>query len=126
MARVFTANVVTRHPETGQTVVFNIGDEVPEGVFVGDHAATSEGVTSEVQTNAAPVASDDTTVVNPDAAGASEDSDDDDALPPYSEWSKTDLKAEAKGRELEGYSKATVEELVALLEADDAAHPEED
>lgn len=125
MARVFTANVVTRHPETGQTVVFNIGDEVPEGVFVGDHAATSEGVTAERQsTKEAPV-SDDTTVVNPDAAGAAED-DDDEALPPYSEWSKTDLKAEAKGRELEGYSKATVEELVALLEADDAAHPEED
>jgi hypothetical protein len=125
MARVFTANVVTRHPETGQTVVFKIGDEVPEGVFVGDHAASSEGVTAERQTSQAPAASDDTTVVNPDAAGASED-DEDESLPPYTEWSKTDLRAEVDGRELDVKSKATVDELVAALEADDAAAAEEE
>jgi len=122
--RVFTANVVARNPEDGQVKVFKIGEDVPEGLFVGNHAASLEGVTNEVQTSEEAPAGDDTTVINPDAAGAGEDDEDeedDESLPPYSEWSKTDLKAEAKGRELEGLSKATVEELVAALEADDAA-----
>jgi hypothetical protein len=125
MARVFTANVVARHPETGEVVVFKIGDDVPENLFVGDHAAASEGVTGEVQTSKAAPAGDDTTVINPDAAGAAED-DDENELPPYSEWSKTDLRAEVDGRQLEVAKKATVDELVAALEADDLANPVEE
>jgi hypothetical protein len=136
--RVFTANVVTRDPATGQNVVFSIGDEVPEGVIVGDHAASLAGVTRAAEDADDVNTNDDTTVENEDGtettivtpdyeadADEAEADEEDDELPPYEEWSKTDLKAEAAGRELTGLSKATVEELVAALKADDAENPEE-
>lgn len=129
MAREFTAYVVLRDPKTLEAKSFKPGDAVPDWATVGDHVA-SNGVSRERQTvregdapNDATETSEDATVtlVTPqheqEAAG-------DDEIPPYEEWSKTDLKAEAKGRELTGYSNATVDELVAMLQADDAENAE--
>lgn len=121
MPRVFTSNVVARNPEDGQVKVFKIGEEVPADLFVGDHAASYEGVTSETSDSNVTPASDDTTVVNEDAAGASEDDD-----VPYTEWSKADLRAEVDGRELDVPKRATVDELVAALEEDDRSVEEQE
>lgn len=128
MAREFTAYVVLRDPVTGQKVTYAPGDVVPDGVNVGDHAATSAGTTRNVQTSEEAPAGDvsivdsetgaETTIVTPEYEEDSE-------LPPYEEWNKEDLKSEAKGRELSGYSKLTHEELVDLLKADDAENPED-
>lgn len=131
MAREFTANVVARDPETGQTRVFKIGDKVPADMFVGDHAATSSGTTRSVQTPEEAPAGDDNGVENEDGTETTivtpeyeQDEDEDNELPPYEEWSKTDLRAEVDGRELDVPKKATVAELVEALQADDAANPE--
>lgn len=45
---------------------------------------------------------------------------DDDEFVPYEDMSKADLQAELNGREIEFPAKANKEELIALLEADDA------
>lgn len=129
MAREFTAYVITRNPD-GEEVSFEPGDAVPEWATIGDHAATSEGTTQEVQTpEAAPQGGNvpnlgdaRTEIVTPDYEEADEDDEDDEAdeLPPYEEWSKTDLRSEVDGRELDVPSKANKDELVAALQADDA------
>lgn len=134
MPRVFTANVVTRDPVTGQTVVFRVGDEVPENLTVGDHAASGAGTTKQVQSESDAPANDERTVTNEDGTETKivtpeyeddDDEDEDDDLPPYEEWSKEDLYSEAKGRKLTGLSKATHDELVEALKADDAENPED-
>lgn len=134
MPRVFTANVVSRDPVTGQTRVFRIGDEVPENLVVGDHAASGAGTTKQVQSSEESPANDERTVTNEDGTETTivtpeyeqdEDEEDED-LPPYEEWSKEDLYSEVKGRGLTGHSKSTHEELVEALKADDAENPEED
>lgn len=130
-AREFTAYVVLRDPDTLQPLSFAPGDEVPEWANVGDHVA-SNGVTRTRQSAEEANTGDDTgastegateTVVTPEYE-QTDDTDETDEVPPYEEWSKTDLKAEAKGRELSGYSNATVDELVAMLQADDADNEE--
>lgn len=115
--RVFTANVVIPHVPGGEGNQFKIGDEVPEWALnlVGDHA--SQGVTRAADAPepvATPVDSSEATEVVTDDADTEED------LDSYTTWTKAELKDEAKGREIEGYSKMSKEELVAALEADDA------
>lgn len=130
--RIFTANVVMAHPDTYAPVVFLIGDEVPEWAIVGDHVCTSEGTTQLVQTadddttgdesgdEQTPGADDDKTEVDDDKTEV----DEEDEIPPYDEWSKTDLRAEVDGRELDVPAKANIADLVAALQADDAANAE--
>lgn len=110
--REFTAYVVLNNPEGTGAITFEPGDVVPEWASVGEHV--TQGVTQARQTSEEAPASDDT-------SDESEDAADDDELPPYAEWSKTDLRAEVDGRELDVPAKAVVADLVAALEADDAA-----
>lgn len=128
MAREFTAYVVLRNPVSKQSETFAPGDTVPEWATVGDHAA-SNGVSRSVQTSEEAPADDDTTVENADGTETTivtpEYEEEDESLPPYEEWSKTDLRAEVDGRELDVAKKATVAELVEALQADDAAAEEE-
>lgn len=113
--RVFTANVVLARNPGGEATQFKIGDEVPEWANekVGDHV--SQGVTRAADAPAAPVVSIDSGVTTEVVAD-----DEDDELDNYLNWTKAELKDEAKGREIEGFSKMTKEELAAALEADDA------
>lgn len=127
--REFTAYVIVKNPEDHQAVTFEPGDVVPEWALdvVGDHVTA--GVTKARQTPDEAPASDDAPVIEEvaaDEAETEEVDEDDEALPPYTEWSKTDLRAEVDGRELDVPSKATIADLVAALEADDAENPEED
>jgi hypothetical protein len=131
MSREFTAHVVVRNPEDFQIITFAPGDEVPEWALnvVGDHV--TQGVTQARQTSEESPADDDTTVTNEDGTETTAvtpeyeaDDEEDEEDVPYTEWSKDDLKAEAKSRELTGLSKATVDELIEALEADDAAEEE--
>lgn len=110
--RVFTANVVLARHSGGEAEQFSIGDEVPEWAtkLVGDHA--SQGVTRAAN---APAPAD--TPI--DAGGVSLIPSDDD-LDSYTTWTKAELKDEAKGREITGFSNMSKDELVAALEADDA------
>lgn len=126
MAREFTAHVVLHVPGEGPTV-FKIGDEVPEWANVGDHV-TNQGTSRAVQTAEEAPAGDDTVDADESPADAFEEPADDDESPadddgddvaPYTEWTKAELKAEAKGREIVGFSKASHEELVTMLEDDD-------
>jgi hypothetical protein len=56
----------------------------------------------------------------------SEDSaDEDEEVPPYAEWTKKELYAEADDRDIDGRSSMSKAELVAALEADDDS-PEAD
>lgn len=131
--REFTAYVTLREPIAGEIVNFEPGDIVPEWAVVGDHAAASAGTTKAVQTSEESpanvvVTNDDgstTEIVTPeDELDETEEVDEEDEIPPYTEWSKTDLQAEAKGRGLTGLSKATIEELSDALTADDAENAE--
>lgn len=135
MAREFTSYVVLRHPDTLQAESYKPGDEVPEWATVGDHVATSQGVTRDRQSSNGESTPNDpanategatVTIVTPQhEQDDSDDADsDDDSLPPYEEWSKTDLRSEVDGRELDVPKRATVDELVEALKADDAANPE--
>jgi hypothetical protein len=138
-AREFTAHVVLREPTTLEVVAFAPGDEVPDWAIgqVGEHV--SQGVTRPVQTAEVGVPTITTVVddgevtesitpahevVEDDEADEVEEDDDEaeEEVEPYDQWTKADLKAEAKGRELSGYSSASKEELVELLEQDDAEH----
>lgn len=112
--RVFTANVVLARQTGGEATQFKIGDEVPEWANerVGDHA--SQGVTRAADAPAAPAVSVDSGVDTEVVA-------DDEDLDSYATWTKAELKDEAKGREIEGFSKMSKDELVAALDADDAA-----
>lgn len=113
--RVFTANVVLAKSPGAEAEQFSIGDEVPEWAMslVGDHA--SQGTTRAADAPAAPATGVDT--------GTSVIVEEDD-LDSYANWNKAELKDEAKGREIEGFSKMSKEELVEALEADDAAAEE--
>ena len=52
-------------------------------------------------------------------AEASDDDEDDEDVSPYSEWSKAELQDECDARDIDYKSRATVDDLIALLEADD-------
>lgn len=127
MTRKFTANVVMRDPNYN-LCTFNVGDIVPDWAGeLGDHVwSNSAPSDTPVQTPAENVVNDDTSNDDDSEADApavpEDDADADDDVPPYSEWSKTDLKSEVAGRGLTGLSKATIEELVEALEADDLAN----
>ena len=112
--REFTANVVLAKSPGAEAHQFKIGDEVPVWAvnLVGDHA--SQGVTRSTD---APAASE-----TPVDTGTSTTvvTDDDDDLDSYLNWTKAELKDEAKGRNIEGFSSMNKEELAAALEADDA------
>lgn len=136
--RVFTAYVIVRNPDDLQTHTFEPGDAVPDWCIdhVGDHV--SEGVSTSRQTakdddETRTVTNDDgstTEFVTPesDAAELAEEGEAPgenmnavDEEESYEDWTKAELKEEAKGRELEGYSSLTKEELIALLREDDEA-----
>lgn len=121
--REFTANVVLAKSPGAEAHQFKIGDEVPAWAvnMVGDHA--SQGVTRSTEAPAPSETPVDTGV--PIEVAADADSDDDDELDSYLNWSKAELKDEAKGRNIEGYSNMNKEELAAALEADDAAEEAE-
>lgn len=123
--REFSAYVVLVHPDSKQATTFAPGDVVPEWATVGDHA-TSQGVTRSAQTNDEAPASDVTPVADEAATETVTPEYETEDLPPYEEWSKTDLRAEVDGRELEVPKRATVDELVEALKADDAAVAEEE
>jgi len=58
----------------------------------------------------------------PEVEMDSEDSaDEDEEVPPYAEWTKKELYAEADDRDIDGRSSMNKSELVAALEADDAS-----
>lgn len=140
--REFTAYVVLREPTTLEAITFAPGEIVPDWAIsqVGEHA--SQGVTRPVQTpqDGVPVITsvvvdgEVTESITPGHEVDVDDADDEDVdevddeveaeeeVEPYAEWTKADLKAEAKGRELSGYSSASKEELIELLEQDDAEH----
>lgn len=115
--RVFTANVVLARTPGAEATQFKIGQDVPEWAIekVGDHA--SQGVTRAADAPAAPVVGIDSGV---ETQVVADDADDED-LDSYATWTKAELKDEAKGREIEGFSKMSKDELVAALDADDAA-----
>ena len=110
-ARIFTSNVALNVPGEG-VVVFKIGEAVPEWATVGEHA--TQGVTRAAQTPAKVE-----TPVDPVTP------DEDEADETYADWTKAVLRAEADGRELGVPAKATKEELIAALEADDLENPED-
>lgn len=114
--RIFTANVALNVPGEG-VKVYLIGEAVPDWATVGDHA--SQGVTKAAQTpeKVAPV------VVSPalENIGADDDSDEE----TYDDWTKAVLRTEVDGRQLEVPARATKDELIAALEADDLANPED-
>lgn len=121
--RVFTANVVLIDPDNYGPRVFLIGDEVPEWAIVGEHVCTSEGTTALVQTDGDGATGDESG--DGESTGADADkTDEEDEIPPYEEWSKTDLRNEVDGRELDVPAKANIADLVAALQADDAANAE--
>lgn len=134
MARTLTANVVVRDQEDN-VVVLHTGEELPDWAVdqVGEHVLG--GVTTTTVDPLKHDAGDLTLVKNPDGTEVSinhaddtEDADDEDSEDeevPYSEWSKDDLKSEAKARGLSGYSSLSKEELTSLLEEDDAAQAED-
>lgn len=113
--RVFTANVVLTKSSGAEARQFKIGDEVPQWAIdkVGDHA--SQGVTRAAD---APESSE--TPVDTGTSVITEADPEDDDLDSYLNWTKAELKDEAKGRNIEGYSNMNKEELAAALEADDA------
>lgn len=110
MSRTFTANVALNEPGKGVRV-FKIGEDVPEWATVGDHV--TQGVTKAAQTP-----------VTPDPNNDPGDDDEAEAES-YSDWTKAELRTEVDGRELEVEAKANKAELIAALEADDLANPED-
>lgn len=115
--RVFTANVVLTKSSGAEARQFKIGEEVPQWALdkVGDHA--SQGVT-RAASDPAPSETPVDTGVPTEVLSDDEETDD---LDSYLNWTKAELKDEAKGRKIEGYSSMSKEELAAALEADDAA-----
>lgn len=113
MSRIFTANVVIAKDRGGEAVEFKVGDKVPAWAeaLVGDHVC--QGTTRAAD---APAPED----VPVDAATETQVVADDEDLDSYLNWTKAELKDEAKGREIAGYSNMSKEELAAALEADDA------
>lgn len=114
MPRIFTANVVLAEHSGGEVTEFKIGDEVPRWASerVGDHVC--QGTTRAAD---APAAGDVPVDASTEIQVVADDEDD---VDDYNTWNKEELKDEAKGREIQGYSKMSKEELVAALEADDA------
>lgn len=112
MPRIFTANVVLAEHSGGEVSEFQIGDEVPKWAIdrVGDHVC--QGTT---RASDAPAAGETPVDASTDTEVVADDEEDS-----YSNWNKDELKDEAKGREIQGYSKMSKEELIAALEADDA------
>lgn len=124
--RVFTANVVLAKSPGAEARQFKIGEEVPQWAIdkVGDHA--SQGVTRSAEDPApseTPVDTGVSTQVLSDDDVPAEDPEED--LDSYLNWTKAELKDEAKGRNIEGFSKMSKEELAEALDADDAANTEE-
>lgn len=119
--RVFTANVVLARHRGGELSEFAIGDEVPDWAadLVGDHA--SQGTTRSASAPA-PVAPGDDTDTETETAAEAEgaETQEEEEEDSYADWTKAELKDEARAREIEGFSSMTKDELVAAIEADDA------
>lgn len=113
--RVFTANVVLARNAGGEVTEFKIGDNVPQWAIdrVGDHV--SQGTTRAVDAPA-PVTPGNDTLTDPETPAEAQEVEEEDS---YADWTKEALKDEAKAREIEGISKMTKDELIAVLEADD-------
>lgn len=127
--RIFTANVVLARHRGGEVSEFKVGDEVPEWAMdmVGDHVSQGTTRASDAPAPAAPI--NDTTAAVADAAEAAnaaaeaagdDDADDDDDVDSYANWTKDELKDEARAREIDGFSKMNKEELIVALEENDA------
>lgn len=129
-----TANVVVRKDE-GEIVVLREGEVVPDWAVdqLGDHLTS--GISTPATDDEVDAADDDAPGVPVESAPASEggqvvdngevdDDETEEEVEPYAEWNKADLKAEAKGRQLSGYSDLSKEELVSLLEEDDLTNEE--
>lgn len=116
--RVFTANVVLTKSSGAEARQFKIGEEVPQWALdkVGDHA--SQGVTRSSEAPAPSETPVDTGAPTEIVSEPAEDLEED--LDSYLNWTKAELKDEAKGRAIEGFSKMSKEELAAALDADDA------
>lgn len=99
MARTFTAHVIVKDQR------FKPGDEVPSNLdeLVGAHV--TQGVTSGGKHSAA------------DSGQEEVDS--------YDQLTKDELRAEVDGRELDVPANALKADLIAALEADDEANPDE-
>jgi len=132
--KVLTANVVLRKDDY-EVVVLRAGEVVPDWAVeqLGDHLtagvsrpatdddlANDDGDSTGVPIESAPASEGGTA----DVEGYETEDDEEEAEEPYSEWTKDDLKAEAKNRGLSGYSSLSKEELVSLLEEDDVATEE--
>jgi len=129
------ANVLVRN-ENGDKVVLLAGNEVPEWAVdqLGEHLTaltlpSERGENPDEDPASAGYPGSNGTeneLVPGDEEEVDEEEEDEELA--YSEWTKEQLKAEAKERELTGYGSASKEDLVKLLEADDAiqAETEED
>lgn len=97
MARTFTAHVIVKDQR------FKPGDEVPSNLdeLVGAHV--TQGVTT----------------------GGKHSATDDQTVDSYDQLTKDELRAEVDGRELDVPANALKADLIAALEADDEANPED-
>jgi len=133
--KVLTANVVLRKDDY-ELVVLREGEVVPDWAveLLGDHLtggvsrpatdeeiANADGDAPGVPLESAPASEGGTA----DVEGYDSESDEDDEEEvDYNDLTKDELKDEAKTRGLSGYSSLSKDELVSLLEEDDAATEE--
>lgn len=116
-------NVVVRD-ERGEIVVLLAGTEVPEWAQaqIGDHLTAMTLPTGDQDQIVNDIPNVPVPEENPDN---DQDPDDDgEEIESYTELTKDELKAEAKERGLSGYGSLNKDELVSLLEEDDAAQAE--
>lgn len=118
------ANVVVLNEFRESTVLY-AGDEIPDWAAdqLGDHLiALSLPASKDVDNGEAPAP----VVETAQETDPNADVDPDEEVEGYDTWSKEELKTEAKGRGLSGYSSLSKEELVSLLTEDDEIAAETD